>query len=460
MKLPNCLQIPPVVQMVRWISNPMSFMEACAKSYGDIFTIRLDKNLPPIVIVSNPQALQQILTNDTKALEAPGDLNQVFESLLGKHSVITLSGAEHQRQRQLLMPPFHGERMRNYSQVITDVTQKVISQYQIGKPFNIRSATQAITLRVIMQAVFGLHEGTRAEKLQQFLGELLEKASSRLLVALLYFPALQRDFGPINFWGKHIRRQQEADQLIYEEIRERREQADSSRTDILSLLMAARDEAGQPMTDQELRDELITLLVAGHETTATALAWALYWIHKLPSVRQKLLQELDSLGDDPDPSIIFKLPYLNAVCCEILRIYPVAIITFPRVVRTPLSLGGYELEPGTVILGSIYLTHQREDIYPQAKQFKPERFLERQFSAYEYLPFGGGARRCIGLAFAQLEMKLALAKILSSLELELVNNGEVRLKRRGLVTGPDRPIQMVITGQRQVKSPILQTTTI
>ncbi|MEH2451091.1 cytochrome P450 [Nostoc sp.] len=460
MKLPNGPQIPRLVQMVRWIRNPMSFMEACAKSYGDIFTIRLDKNLPPIVIVSNPQALQQILTNDTKALEAPGDLNQVFESLLGKHSVITLSGAEHQRQRQLLMPPFHGERMRNYSQVITDVTQKVISQYQIGKPFNIRSATQAITLRVIMQAVFGLHEGTRAEKLQQFLGELLEKASSRLLVVLLYFPALQRDFGPINFWGKHIRRQQEADQLIYEEIRERREQADSSRTDILSLLMAAKDEAGQPMTDQELRDELMTLLVAGHETTATALAWALYWIHKLPSVRQKLLQELDSLGDDPDPSSVFKLPYLNAVCCEILRIYPVAIITFSRVVRTPISLGGYELEPGTVILGSIYLTHQREDIYPQAKQFKPERFLERQFSAYEYLPFGGGARRCIGLAFAQLEMKLALAKILSSLELELVNNSEVRLKRRGLVTGPDRPIQMVVTGQRQMKSPILQTTTV
>lgn len=395
-----------------------------------------------------------------RLLEAPGDLNQVFESLLGKHSVITLSGAEHQRQRQLLMPPFHGERMRNYSQVITDVTQKVISQYQIGKPFNIRSATQAITLRVIMQAVFGLHQGTRAEKLQQFLGELLEKASSRLLVALLYFPALQRDFGPINFWGKHVRRQQEADQLIYEEIRERREQADSSRTDILSLLMAARDEAGQPMTDQELRDELITLLVAGHETTATALAWALYWIHKLPSVRQKLLQELDSLGDDPDPSTVFKLPYLNAVCSEILRIYPVAIITFPRVVRTPLSLGGYELEPGTVILGSIYLTHQREDIYPEPKQFKPERFLERQFSAYEYLPFGGGTRRCIGLAFAQLKMKLALAKILSSLELELVNDGEVRLKRRGLVTGPDRPIQMVVTSQRQVKSPILQTTTI
>ncbi|AVH64476.1 MULTISPECIES: cytochrome P450 [unclassified Nostoc] len=460
MKFPNGPQTPAVLQMLRWIVNPMSFMEACTKSYGEIFTLRLDKNLPPLVIVSNPQAQQQILTTDTKELEAPGDLNKVFEPLLGKHSVISISGAEHQRQRQLLMPPFHGERMRNYSQVITDVTKQVISQYQIGKPFNIRSATQAITMRVIMQAVFGLHEGPRAEKLQQFLSDLLEKASSRLSVALLYFPALQRDFGPINFWGKQMRVQQEADKLIYEEIRERREQPDSSRTDILSLLMAARDEAGQPMTDEELRDELMTLLVAGHETTATALVWAFYWIHKIPSVRQKLLQELDSLGDNPDPGTVFKLPYLNAVCSETLRIYPVGMLTFPRKVRTPISLGGYELEPGTVLLGSIYLTHQREDIYPEPKQFKPERFLERQFSAYEYLPFGGGARRCIGLAFAQLEMKLALAKILSSLELELVDNGEIRPKRRGLVTGPDRPIQMIIKSQRQVKSPILQTTTV
>ncbi|MEH2193036.1 MAG: cytochrome P450 [Nostoc sp.] len=460
MKLPNGPQIPVVLQMLRWIANPMSFMEACAKTYGETFSIRLNKNSSPLVIVSNPQAIQQILTTDTKELEAPGELNRTFEFLLGKNSVITISGAEHQRQRQLLMPPFHGERMRNYSEVITDVTQNVISQYQIGKPFNIRSATQAITMRVIMQAVFGLHEGTRAEKLQQFLGELLEKASSRLIVALLYFPALQRDFGPINFWGKQMRRQQETDELIYEEIRERREKPDSSRTDILSLLMAAKDEADQPMTDQELRDELMTLLAAGHETTATALAWAFYWIHKVPSVRQKLLQELDSLGDNPDSSAVFKLPYLNAVCSETLRITPVGILTFPRVVRTPISLGGYELEPGTVVLGSIYLTHHREDIYPEPKQFKPERFLERQFSPYEYLPFGGGARRCIGLAFAQLEMKLALANILSSVELELVDNGEIRPKRRGLVTGPDRPIQMIIKSQRRVKSPVLQTTTV
>lgn len=456
MKLPNGPQTPAVLQMLRWIISPMSFMEACAAKYGDMFVLKLENDSPPLIFVSNPQVLQQILTNDTKEFAAPGDANLLLESLLGKRSVVTISGAEHQRQRQLLLPPFHGERMRSYSQVISDITEKIISQYQIGQSFNIRSVAQAITLRTIMQAVFGLDEGPRAEKVQHFLGEILEKGSSKLSVALLYFPFLQRDFGPINFWGRQMRRQQEADRLLYAEIQERREQPDSSRTDILSLLMSARDEAGQAMTDEELRDELMTLLIAGHETTATAIAWAFYWIHKLPSVRQKLLQELDSLADNPDPNAIFKLPYLNAVCCETLRIYPVAMLTFPRVVKTPISLGGYDLEPGTGVIGSIYLIHQREDLYPQPKQFKPERFLERQFSPYEYLPFGGGARRCIGLAFAQLEMKLAIAKILTSRDLELVDNGEIRPQRRGLVTGPNRPIEMVIKSQRQVKSHISQ----
>jgi len=215
------------------------------------------------------------------------------------------------------------------------------------------------------------------------------------------------------------------------------------------MLMSARDESGEPMTDVELHDELMTLLVAGHETTATALAWTLYWIHKLPSVREKLLEELDRLGDDPDPSVIFRLPYLNAVCSEALRIYPVAMLTFPRVVKVPVSLMGYELEPETVVIGSIYLTHRREDLYPEPETFKPERFLERQFSPYEFVPFGNGSRRCIGAAFAQFEMKVALAKILSSVELRLADNREVRPVRRGLVTAPAGSIRMVVTGQHQ-----------
>jgi cytochrome P450 len=221
--------------------------------------------------------------------------------------------------------------------------------------------------------------------------------------------------------------------------------------------MSARDEAGAGMTDVELRDELMTLLVAGHETTATALTWALYWIHKLPSVRDKLLQELDSLGDQPDPSAIFRLPYLNAVCSETLRIYPVGMLTFPRVVKTPVLLLEHQLEPGTILVGCIYLTHQREDIYPQPKQFKPERFLERQFSPYEYLPFGGGSRRCIGMAFALFEMKIVLAKILSRFELTLADNHPVRPLRRGLTSAPS-DVRLVVTGQRLQNSRPLQAT--
>jgi cytochrome P450 len=214
--------------------------------------------------------------------------------------------------------------------------------------------------------------------------------------------------------------------------------------------MSARDEAGEPMTDVELRDELMTLLAAGHETTASALTWALYWIHKLPEVREKLLQELDSLGDNPNPSSIARLPYLSAVCSETLRIYPVALITFSRRVKVPLPLMGYEFEPGTLLTGCIYLTHQREDLYPEPKRFKPERFLERQFSPFEYLPFGGGSRRCVGAAFAVFEMKLVLATILQDKQLALADNRQVKPVRRGLTSTPPG-VRLVVTGERQKK---------
>lgn len=344
------------------------------------------------------------------------------------------------------MPPFHGEPMRTYGQVMGNVTKQVINQWKIGQLFCVRSSTQAIAMRVILKAVFGINEGSRCHQLEQLLSAMLDDMSSPLSVAFLYFPSLQKDLGAWSPWGKFVRRRQQVDKLIYDQIQEHRAHPDPSRTDILTLLMSARDEAGEAMTDVELRDELMTLLVAGHETTATALAWALYWIHKLPSVRQKLLQELNSLGDDPDPNAIFKLPYLNVVCCD-LRIYPVGMLLFPRVVKAARTLMGYELDPGTVIVGSIYLTHRREDLYPEPEQFKPERFLERQFSPYEYLPFGGGSRRCIGLYFAQFEMKVVLAEMLSRFDLALADNREVKPVRRGLVSAPGGSVRMMVTGE-------------
>jgi cytochrome P450 len=308
---------------------------------------------------------------------------------------------------------------------------------------------QEISLQVILNAVFGLHQGQRFDQLRQLLSSLLDVMGSPLSSSLLFFPSLQKDLGAWSPWGRFLRRKQQIDQLLYAEIQQRREQADSSGDDILSLLLSARDEAGQPMSDEELRDELLTLLFAGHETTASALSWALYWVDHLPEVHDRLLSELDTLSSDADPTAIARLPYLNAVCQETLRIYPIAINPFPRTLKVPMEMMGYQFEPGTTLLISVYLTHHREDIYPEPKRFKPERFLERQFSPYEYLPFGGGNRLCIGMAFAQYEMKLVLATILSRYDLTLADNRPVKPARRGFTVAPSSSMRMLVTQRRR-----------
>jgi cytochrome P450 family 110 len=443
MSLPNGPKTPAIWQMFHWITSPFSFMHRCTHDYGDCFTVKLGEKFAPVVFFSHPQALQTILTSDdSKVFDAPGELNGLFEPLLGSQSVIGLSGDRHRRMRQLMMPPFHGERMRSYGQIIGEITEEVIRNWRVGSSLLVRESMQAISMRVILGAVFGLAEGSRYQQLEQLLGTMLNEMSNPLSVSLLYFPSLRQDLGSLSPWGNFIRKRQQVDQLIYDEIAERRSHSDSTRNDILTLLMAARDESGEALTDVELRDELMSLLVAGHETTATALTWALYWIHKFPKIRDQLLQELQGLDNPADPNALVRLPYLNAVCSETLRIYPVAMLTFPRVVSIPVELMGYSLEPGTIVIGSIYLTHHREDIYPNSDQFKPERFLDRQFSPFEYLPFGGGSRRCIGMAFALFEMKVVLSKILSHAELGLANIRSVQPVRRGLTSGAS-PVHLV-----------------
>jgi cytochrome P450 family 110 len=444
MSLPNGPKTPAIWQMFQWITRPFSFMRRCSHDYGDCFTVMLGEKFSPVVFFSHPQALQTILTSDdSKVFDAPGELNGLFEPLLGTQSVIGLSGDRHRRMRQLMMPPFHGERMRSYGQLIGDITEDVANEWTVGQSFSARKSMQAISMRVILGAVFGLAKGHRYQQLEKLLGTLLDEMSNPLSVSLLYLPILRQDLGSLSPWGNFIRRREQVDQIIYDEIAERRSHPDSSRHDILTLLMAARDEAGEAMTDVELRDELMTLLVAGHETTATALTWALYWIHKFPKVRDRLLQELQELDDLSDANALLRLPYLNAVCSETLRIYPVGMLTFPRVVSVPVEVMGHSLEPGTIVIGSIYLTHHREDLYPDSDQFKPERFLDHQFSPYEYLPFGGGSRRCIGMAFALFEMKVVLSKILSHVELSLADTRSVQPVRRGLTSGAS-PVHLVV----------------
>ena len=456
-KLPDGPQTLSLLHRIQRITKPLEFLETYAQHYGDIFTLPLaiGQENDLMVLISNPQGIQEIFSTDPDKLDSGGDGTRL--PFLGEQSLIALSGERHKRQRKLLTPPFHGERMRAYGQLIRGITEQVTSQWTIDKPFSMRSSTQRISFQVILKAVFGLEEGPRYQEIDRLLTSRFEGAKSIFRSILLFFPVLQKDWGPLSPWGRLMQNERDIDKLIYAEIAERRGNPHSSRTDILSLMITARDEQGQPMTDVELRDELITLLVAGHETTATTLAWAFYWIHHQPEVREKLLQELDVLGNNSDPMEIFKLPYLDAVCKETLRIYPVALLAFQRRVKSPLQIMGYQFQPGTFLAPCIYLTHHREDLYPEPKRFKPERFLERQFFPYEYLPFGGGNRRCIGMAFAQFEMKLVLATILSHWELALADSKPVKPVRRGLLMAPSDGVRMVVKGKRPQSQRVLQT---
>lgn len=439
-------QVPKWLQTIRGILWPLKYLEKTVLEYGDIYIAKF-AGFPEQVIISNPQAIQELFTADPKLFET-GPSNKILKPLLGQHSLLLHDGEYHQQQRKLLLPPFHGERMKSYGQIICQITEKVISDWEVGQTFVARFQTQEISMRVILRAVFGLDEGPRYEQLRQLLTSLLEITGSPLRSSFLFLPGLQKDLGAWSPWGKFVRQKQLIDEILLAEIRERRAKNDLSGEDILSLMMSAKNEEGQPMTDEELKDELMTLLFAGHETTATALAWALYWIHHLPEVREKLLQELDSLGKNPDLNAIAKLPYLNAVCSETLRIYPVVLFALPRIPKVPIELAGYQFEAGTMLSTCIYLLHHREDLYPEPKQFKPERFLDRQYSPYEYLPFGASNRRCIGMAFALFEMKLVLATIMSRSQLALADDRPPIPVRRGITMAPSGGVSLVVKGYR------------
>ncbi len=271
-----------------------------------------------------------------------------------------------------------------------------------------RPLMQRITMRIILRVVFGLDQGERARELDRLLSRRLEMSSTPLTSAVLFLPWLRADYGPWSLGGRMRRMGERIDALMFEEIEERRATGGGSGTDVLSLLVNASDAQGEGLGNQELRDELMTLLVAGHETTATALTAALHWLHRTPDVLETLRQELETLASPPDPAELLALPYLGAVCQEALRIHPVAMLTFPRRVEAPVECGGHQLSPGDLVLGCIHQLHQREDLYPNPDEFRPERFLERSFSPYEYMPFGAGVRRCVGTALAQHELKIVL----------------------------------------------------
>ncbi|AFY74897.1 cytochrome P450 [Synechococcus sp. PCC 7502] len=437
MTIPPTINSPKVLQLWKWIVEPLDYLHKFDRECGDIFTVNMSSVFNGAVFVSHPQAIQQVLTSDTKQFSAPGSINQILKPFLGDRGVILLDGREHRQRRQLLMPQFHGDKVRNYTNAIQQITRNLIAGWQVGEKLNVRKEMEKITLSVILQTVFGLDRDKRYDQIREKLSKMLSLIESPINAAFLFLPFMQKDLGAWSPWRRFVRDRAELDRLIYDEISDHRQNSNEERSDILSMLISSQDSDGNRMSDLELHDELMTLLFAGHETTATALAWAIYWINYLPEVKQKLLTEIATLGTEPDAISLSKLPYLNAVCAETLRIYPVGMLTFPRITNESISIRGYEIKPNTVVMGCIYLTHHREDTYPDPHLFKPERFLERQFSPYEYLPFGGGSRRCVGMALAQLELKLVIVEILSHCQLQLIGKLPIMPVRRGVTLAPN-----------------------
>lgn len=423
-------RLPAWIRLPLFILRPSETMDNYQRLHGDIYNFGREERA--FIYLSNPQGIQQVFAAEASIFDT-AQKSRFFDVLFGFNSIFALDGDPHRQKRKLWMPTFHSDRIVTYSQFIRDITARAIAAWQPGTTIRLRPYMQSITLQVILKIVLGENDSARSQAIQQLSSRLLDTTSSPLSSTVAFFPILQKDWGRWSPWGRFLHLQAEMDRLILAEIRDRQENPNPEAEDLISLLLASRDETGNPPTARQIRDDLTALLVAGHETTASALCWALYWIHYHPEVEAKLRAELTQY---PDRDRINKLPYLNAVCAETLRIYPIAPVAFIRRLKTTWTLLDYDLEPGTVLLPCIYQLHHREDLYPEPKQFRPERFLERQFAPHEYIPFGGGNRRCVGSALALHEMKLAIATILDNFTFALVRPRPEKPVRRGVTLAP------------------------
>jgi cytochrome P450 len=451
MKILENLRTPALLQTLQLIAQPTNFLETNAAKYDDIFTVKvMGLKSPPIVFFSHPQAISDCFAIPAQQLDFK-KATHVFKPLFGENSIVFQEARSHQQQRQLLLPAFHGDNLKSYGQVICQITEKLIQDWTLGKNICIHHLMSNITLEIILQVVFGITHGARYQELKEKLSSLLEDVTKPWYSSLFFFPLLQQDLGAWSPWGAFLKRREQIDKLIYAEISERRSQNDAARTDILSMLMSAHDVNGQQMTDEELRDQLVSLLLLGYETTSGVLAWIFYLIHYHPEVKHQLMQELNTLDDVTNPEAITQLSYLTAVCQETLRIHPIALICTPRMVKDKVEIMGHEFTSETVLVPCIHLAHRRAETYPEPEQFHPERFVNQKFSPYEYLPFGGGYRGCIGAAFSMYELKLVTAIILSNFELSFTDKRPVHPIRRGITIVPSGGVKMVVTKKAKLK---------
>jgi cytochrome P450 family 110 len=427
--------------MLRYARDPLGFYAACARRFGDVFTI--PTVLGPIVICGDPEGVRSIFALPPESFSRWS--TDSVSPLLGDASLLLSGGARHARDRKLLTPPFHGERMRAYGAVMRAAALREAAAWTSGSAFSMQEAGSAISIDVILRAVFGIDEAAGLDELRAALLGALASMSPLLML----FPTLRRRFGGIGPYARMLGVRDRLDALTYDAIARRRARGGDGGGDILGLMLSARYDDGSPMSDRELRDQLLTLVFAGHETSGIALAWAVNWIERTPPVRDRLVAELSALGDDPPPAALAAAPYLEAVCYETLRLYPV-VGEVVRLLRAPLTLAAWTIPAGVPVSAGIALVHARADLYPEPEAFRPERFLERKFAPHEYLPFGGGARRCIGAAFGLYEMKVVLGTLLARYRFTLVRKERERPVMRNLAMGPKGKVRVTASPRRSV----------
>ena len=434
MPLPPGPPLPTPVQTLLWIRRPTELMEWCNRHYGKSFTLKLPQF--KVMLTSDREAIRTMFAAKPDDMHA-GRFNRILRALVGNSSVLLLDGPEHMHRRKLLLPSFHGERMRFYGATMAEITERSIAEWPTGEPFVLHTHTQEITLQIILRTVFGVEEGGQLSALRDQIKRLLRRGQKPFAFVPLMYLATRPEAEHKLPWRWLLLNRERTDALLYRQIASRRADPNHGRRkDVLAMLLDARDEAGEGLSDHELRDELMTALAAGHETTATSLAWAVERILSTPVVYDKLREEVRALGPHPDPEKLAALPYLDATIKEVLRLRPVVPVV-GRVLNRPYTLAGHELAPGTPVAACIYLAQRDPEVYPEPELFRPERFLGVTPDPVSWLPFGGGIRRCIGAQFALYEMKIVLGTMLSSCEFELAQHTPARVVRRAVTFWPE-----------------------
>lgn len=437
--LPPGPRSPAVLQVLQLAFRTIPFIEHCRRTYGETFTIRFPGG-PPVVSFTHPEAIRQIFTADPETLRG-GESNAPLGPLVGLHSLLLLDGARHLQERRLMMPPFHGERMHTFAPAMQSITDRTIDTWRPGSVILFHRYMQLLTLDVIMSTIFGFDEEGAHVALRERLQKLVHVAANPLWL----LPPFRFNCGPLTPWAKLVRTHAEVVALLQREFEIRRKAGCENRSDILSMLLCARYEDGRPMSDEELCDEMLTLLLAGHETTATALAWALFHVLRHPDILERIRLELDEVvGDGPLRSEhLPRLELLDAVIKEALRLNPV-LDDVGRLVKEPVEIGGWRLPAGVIASAQIYLCQHRDDVWPDPYRFDPSRFCQRRVSPYEFFPFGGGGRRCIGMAFALYEMKIVLARVFTRTQLRLAPGYSGYAVRRAVALAPARGLPVVV----------------